>query len=163
MSVDHVHETIFQHQMIGIWWNFSIFLVLSSSFNRVLQKSRTQHDNTEPYTINVWSFVFILNDCYLALGVHGAYFPILIFSNTSAFLFNAATLLQSSPMHCQQSFLNLHGTASHPSCPKQKKKEFTSMFVLYQLAVIPDKTKLQLFKQSVHYPLCIMLSDYTCP
>ena len=42
-------------------------------------------------------------------------------------------------MYRQQPFLNLHSATSHPDCPKQKKKELTSIFILCQLVAIPIK------------------------
>ena len=70
-------------------------------------------------------------------------------------------------MHCQQPFLNLHSTASHPDCLKQKKKEFTSIFILYQLVVIPVKQQPQQqtssafqTKMDVHRPLFYIIQLY---
>lgn len=69
-------------------------------------------------------------------------------------------------MRCQQAFLNLHSTASHPDCPKQKRKEFTSIFILYQLVVIPVKQQPQQTspafqtKMDVHRPLFYIIQLY---
>lgn len=119
----------------GIWWDFSSFNVLLS-FNRHLQKSRSQHGGTEYCAMNVWSLAFILNDDHITPWGSDTYFPILIYQNYLWFSLKCChspavlTNALSTPL------LNLHSTTSHPDGLKQKKKEFTFIFISYELVVI---------------------------
>lgn len=123
------------------------------SFNRHLQKSRTQHGGTEYCAMNVWSLAFILNDDHITPWGPDTYFPILIYQHH--LWFSLRCCHSPAVLTNALSTASLEFTQHHKSswCPKAKEKRIH--FHLHFIWTCNDSwynKTLQLFKLCIiHY------------
>lgn len=148
--------------MTSIWWDFSIFSCCPCYFIDTFK--RAGHSMA---VVLFWMSHLLLSYWMTTaqlFGVHDASFPILTYQHRLWFSLKCCSsptvlinALSTAPLeftqHCKSS-----------SLPKAKGKGIH--FHLHFLSACSDSwynSTLQLFKQTVHYPLCITLSSFTFP